>query len=125
MRLFIGLLSLVSLVALPACSNGDYSEPPEGASPIPVLGDKETRYYLLEQERGADGRLHAIVLMNLPTGREGPRAGYRIDCGGGPAWITEAVDTLGELRSRPMTQTMRTRSEDGSDEQIVRWLCSS
>lgn len=122
MRLSISLISLVSLAAFSACSNNDYSDPPAGATPIPVLGDEETRYYLLEQERGADNRLHAIVLMNLPTGREGPRAGYRIDCAGGPAWSTEMVDTLAELR-KPSTQPMRTSSADGFTEEIVRWLC--
>lgn len=123
MRLSIGLIGLVGLVAISACSNNDYADPPAGATPIPVLGDKETRYYLLEQERAADGRLNAIVLMNLPTGREGPRAGYRIDCSGGPAWSTEMVDTLAELRSRPAAQAMRTTSNEGFTEEIVRWLC--
>jgi len=122
MRLSVSLISLVGFVAFSACSNNDYTDPPAGATPIPVLGDKETRYYLLEQERAPDGRLHAIVLMNLPTGREGPRAGYRIDCSGGPAWIPEAVDTLAELR-KPSTQPMRTSSADGSTEEVVRWLC--
>jgi hypothetical protein len=117
-------LILIAAFAAAACGNESYSEPPQGAQPIGVISDSKARYYLVGEEKMPNGRLHAMVLMQFPGGRDGSPIGYQIDCANGPRWYNAEGDSLEQLRARPVADdrlTMKDRSEES--QQVAIWLC--
>lgn len=115
-----------AVCALIAACGEDFSPPPAGKEPIGVIGkgDLPARYYLMEQERMPNGRLHAVVLQQFKNGRPGMPIGYQIDCSNGPRWFNNGGDTLAALRAEPVADDRMTLGEpDAESTQIARWLC--
>ena len=117
------MLIVIAALAVAACGES-YSEPPQGAQPIGVISESKARYYLVGEEKMPNGRLHAMVLMQFPGGRDGPPIGYQIDCANGPRWYNAEGDSLEALRAKPVADdrlTMKDRAEES--QQIAIWLC--
>ena len=113
-------------VAAAGCSNEKFAPPPEGKEQIGVIsgGDLPARYYLMEQEKLPNGRIHAVVFQQFKNNRPGYPLGYQIDCAGGPRWFNNGGETLEAMRSAPARDDQLTLGEKGDDSsQIARWLC--
>lgn len=121
----IVIAAAVCLLAA-GCSNESFAPPPPGKEQIGVIGkgDSPVRYFLMEQERAPNGRIHAIVLQQFKNGRPGLPFGYQIDCANGPRWFNDSSETLAAIRAAPAPDSQMQLGEPGDESsQIARWLC--
>lgn len=117
---------VVAAALVAGCGSKDFAEAPAGKEQIAVIGggDMPARYFLVEQEKMPNGRLHAVVLQQFKTGRPGMPIGFQIDCAGGPRWYNAGGATLAAMRGEAVGDerlTMKDRSDES--QQIAIWLC--